>query len=195
MDINTAKIKYIVAREGLIIIFLLVSAGISYYANSWQSAKIDDYAKNAKEIVLETCADYWIKGYLPVSSAMERFMMACSKEKTPYIISGTKTQFPKSTPDVIIEFTLNRDFQHLGHVSNVLETNDQQPRLVWSLNVQTNLNIRARYDDKGNKLFTGFLWNIDFEKVMVFFLFISYPVYLLIRFIVWASLTVLNKNK
>jgi hypothetical protein len=168
VDINTAKIKYIVAREGLIIIFLLLCAGASFYANSWQTGKIDNYVKDAKEVALN---------YNPFDKY--------DPSPKSSIQNDYKIQFQKTTPYDVEEHTLKNDFSWHGGEFGIFEAERAQP---------TNIHIVARYDAKGNKLFTGFLWEIDFLKVMYFFLFLAYPAYLLIRFIVWASLTVRNRK-
>jgi hypothetical protein len=190
LNINTAKIKYVIAREGLIIIFLLLCAGASFYADSWQTGKIDNYVKDAKEIILVRIGK---------PNGMRAYMDGLRYSQNPfdkyspeyfYTVPGIKAQFPKSTDRAVIAQTMERDFKDPLSRLTAKEAFDG-----WvSLDSPTYTDITARYDDKGNKLFTGFPWNIDFTKVMTFFVFLAYPAYLLIRFIVWSILTVRNKN-
>jgi len=182
MNLNVRKIKYVIAREGLIVMCLMAAASIAYYGDYLCNSKIDNYVKTAKEIEL-------VKKLSPLEAVWAE---AAAKTTDPFetararISAATKIQFPKSTTEEVIRKTLDRDFLNKVGVLDRLaflyemEVSDQP----------SNFNIRNRYDDKGNKLFTGLLWQIDFLKIMSFFLFIAYPLYLLGRFVSWAVITV-----
>lgn len=201
MNINTGKIKYIVAREGLIIISILICIALSLYIDSRKTDKINNYVKDAKEVTL-TKRQY---AGLPVdaeilpqsqpkprqetksqmSGPWEDYQKADLKEEwekaTPIDYDPSlepMAQFPKSTSLEVMDRTMNRDYP-----SSV-----PGARITWDK--AQNIDVNARYDSKGNKLFTKFPWNIDFKNQIAFFLFCSYPAYLLIRFIVWSILTV-----
>ena len=169
MNFNTAKIKYVIAREGLIIIFLLFCSGAAYYANSRQTNEFEKYVKDAKEILLLSNPFY------KFDSNFDAF-------------TTTKVQFQKQTPTNVVVQRMNEYFSWYGKCGAF-------DLLRYEITTPTNTHIVARYDAKGDKIFTGFLWNIDFEKIMLFFLLLAYPAYLLVRFIVWASLTVFNKKQ
>lgn len=160
----------------------------SLYIDSWKFDKIDSYVKGAKEVTPKKKLKYV---GLPEGAEILSMPQGQSKESisTPAkpdvfdeVYPESNVQFPKSTPYDVIKRTLNKDFP----------SSNSGEYIVWD-QVQ-NTNIQIRYDDKGNKLFTGFPWNIDFKNRVAFFLFLAYPAYLLIRFIVWASLTVRNKK-
>lgn len=168
MKIEARRIKYVIAREGLIIIFLFLCAGASYYANSWQSEKIENYVKDAKEFQLTRNENVHT-----FDALMESFD------------SAQKVQFQNATKYDVIENTLKKDLWHNSNLFDLFKAERTQP---------TNTHIVARYDVNGNKLFIGLPWEIDFLKVMTFFLFIAYPAYLLIRFIMWAVITIRNKE-
>jgi hypothetical protein len=169
LNINTAKIKYIIAREGLIIISLLICMAVSLYLDSWKADKIGNYVNDAKDIELINS-----KSFIdPDDREGEKL----------HIVPGIKTQFPKSTSIDLIKRAMDRDYPNHG------------PGEWIDWDKTDNTNISARYDDKGNKLFIGFPWNIDFKNRVTLFLFFAYPAYLLIRFIVWSILTVKENKK
>lgn len=189
MNLNVRRMKYVIAREGLILIFLMAAASISYYGDHLCNSKIDNYVKTAKEIELPM-------GTInsdPFEAARTRLDAKKANGHDGYtlqygvkIITDPKIQFPKSTTKEVIEKTLDRDFLHnVGVLDRLAFLYD----MVVS-DQPSNLNIINRYDDKGNKLFTGLLWQIDFLKIMTFFLFIAYPSYILVRFVAWAVITV-----
>lgn len=191
MNINTEKIKYIIAREGLIIISILICIALSLYIDSWKSGKIENYVKDAKEITLTKRlyaglpADAEILPQSQPKSRQEAKSQAELKEEwekaTPIDYDPAlepMAQFPKSTPREVIERTMDRDYP--SPVPGA--------RITWD-NAQ-NIHVNARYDNNGNKIFASFPWNIDFKNQIAFFLFFSYPAYLLIRFTVWSILIV-----
>lgn len=195
MNINTAKIKYVIAREGLIVISLLICMAVSLYIDSWKTDKIDNYVKAAKEITISRKQYAGLpegyellpptdKDHLPRPSLDEIYDQSIKGAKYTSVdydpFMEPKVQFPKSTPYDVIKRTMDRNYPAPG---------------AWTAwDKAQNINIKARYDDKGNPLFTGFPWDIDFKNQIALFLLFAYPAYLLIRFIVWASLTVRNKN-
>jgi hypothetical protein len=187
MKFYAHRIKYVIAREGLIIISLLLVAAISYYINSWEIERLDNYVKDSKEITLVRNGNpNGMRAYMDGLSYRENPFDKIYGPENHYTVPGIKAQFPSSSDQTVIEHTMEKDFK--GPLSRFTA---KEALDGWvPLNSPTNTDINARYDDKGNKLFTGFLWNIDFLKVMTFFLFIAYPVYLLIRFVVWAVVTV-----
>lgn len=203
MNINTAKIKYVVAREGLIIVSLLICMAVSFYIDSSKSDKVDKYIKSAKEVELirnqnRPSLDDIYKQTMGISSSQSEPPQQTKsqseldkewKKATPipnngeyFEPLGIKYQFPRMTTNENIKKTIEQDYP-----------NDKQ--ISWvELGEISNTNISNRFDDKGNKVFIGFPWNIDFKNRVAFFLFLAYPAYLLLRFIVWASLIVRNKK-
>jgi len=187
MKLEAHKIKYVIAREGLVIVALLAVAALSYYADTWEKDQLANYTKYAGEFELvRNGTPYGMRAYIDgVPRSNNPF--AKYDTKNYYIVPGIKAQFPKSTDYAVIQHTMQRDFK--ASLGRLTETDGLDGGWTAS-DMPTGTNINARYDNKGNRIFTGFPWTIDFQKVMFFFLVVAYPAYLLVRFIAWAVATV-----
>jgi hypothetical protein len=90
---------------------------------------------------------------------------------------GIILRFPKNTNVDVIEQTMRRDFPNIK-------------RDDWFIyDSPTGKNIRASYDDKGQRVFDNIIHKISFFDISAFFLIFAYPLYLLVRFVVWAIAT------
>jgi hypothetical protein len=149
------KTRRIIAREGLIVISVMLLAGISYCLNLWSMNQKDLYEANVQEMV-------------PVIPG--------NKDPT-----GIVLRFPKNTNDDVIKQTMRRDFP------NIKEYN-------WFIfDSPKGQDISASYDDKGQRVFNNIIHKISFSDVFIFFLIFAYPLYLLVRFVVWAIVTLKEK--
>ncbi|WP_224983570.1 hypothetical protein [Geomonas agri] len=206
MAIETQKAKYLIAREGLIILSMLLCASGSYYANTWQNRKIDSYVKDAKEVALiqahvgksqAELSQEW-ENAAPILPEKPSQPQLTPVDYNPFIQPETNKksgkyfnlldiniQFPKATSNEIISRTIQKDFTDKGQIDWMEVLQDKN----------LDANITARYDDNGNKVFSGFPWNLKFDDFTLFFLFIAYPAYLLGRFIVWALVTVIKQPR
>ena len=228
------KAKIIIAREGLIIISLLLLAGISFWLNEYVNGQKRTYESNVQEIEpLRLVTDPDILRQLNGNSAagggiVDPFDNAAPAKAGPWEdykaapapAAGAKLpdgfvldqpakaapgesnapttdaaptkphqghtyeggivilRFPKNTKNEIIKQTIERDFPKIQGNGNWI---------IWD--TQKGENIAASYDEKGQKLFDGILYKINFAYVGLFFLICAYPIYLLGRFIVWAVWT------
>ena len=123
MKIDARRIKYVIAREGLIIIVLLLCASASYYGNTWQASKMDSYVNSAKEVkrIINTRSNVFddieaeyqndkISKELNTQLPKGWSYNEDAQQGEYYNVPGIKTQFPKSTPLKVIRSTIDRDF-------------------------------------------------------------------------------------
>jgi len=96
---------------------------------------------------------------------------------------GKVLRFPKGTKDDVIKQTIRRDFPNMN-VNDYFVFDSAQGR-----------NIGASYDDKGRRVFNNIFYKTDFDFVSAFFLIFFYPLYLLVRFVVWAIVTLKEKSE
>jgi hypothetical protein len=169
---------------------------ISIYVDSWKADKIDNYVRDAKEVELvkigvtyhfeDTSVTPAPQGNLPPGYQLDQPETKKSQaELTKEWVKASPVdyaQFPRSTSDDVIKRTIVRDYP-----------NYMPSEWVPLYKIESS-HIIVRYDDKGNKLFIGFPWDIDFKNKVALFLFFAYPVYLLIRFIVWAVVTLKTQS-
>jgi hypothetical protein len=206
MGLDAHRFKYVIAREGLVVVALLAGAALSFYADSWQKDQINTYTKTAKSAVLLRAADEFERyhvTYQDKGRAFERYL--ADAWKRTHAVPGIKVQFPRETSLGVMNQVMNGYHK----AQSVREWYDWEPAVdpfaqdvadsslrytaplaPGASSPSDNNQINARYDDKGNRLFKGFPWSIDFQKAVVFFLFVAYPANLLVRFIAWAIATV-----
>ncbi len=157
--VNVPRLKYVIAREGLIILSMLLAAAIAGWAGSWQRKHIDHWDSSSQV--------HYLKRKLATTGP------------EGYQVGNPVIAFPKTTSLEVIVGTLVQKYPAYSF--------DE-----WQPLEETHADTNARYDANGNKLFTGFPWNINFDGAMTFFLFIAYPAYLIGRFIAWAAVTVIR---
>ena len=158
------KLKRTIAREGLIIITLIILASITIFLD----IKLGDYKYLYEANVQEITPT--IKGPIPDSKYQE------------IIPQEITLRFPKNTDDIVIEQRIKRDFPNIRFESWI----------TW--NIPNNENIKASYDEKGNRVFNSVIYRIDWSYAYIFFLVFAYPLYLLIKFIIWAIGTLIKKD-
>ena len=151
-------IKIIIAREGLIIISLLLLAIISFFSEQWVNNKKNAYKSNAKEI-------------MPVTKMSEGYLQP----------QGIILQFPKNTNNDVIKNSIKREFPNI--------TSDD-----WiEFDSPEGQNVNAYYNEKGERILSNIIYNINFSYSYIFFLIFAYPLYLTARFILWAIVTLKEK--
>jgi len=172
------KIRKIIAREGLIIISILSLAGISHFTDYWINNQKNLYEENVKEIqvVIKDSPSY--PSYDPLNinqhnHAGGRFVL---------LSVGKILRFPKNTNNTVIEQTIRRDFPNINGVEYI----------TWDS--PTGKNISASYDNEGHLVFDNIIYEIDYPPITGFFLIFAYPLYLLLRFVVWALKTLKEHN-
>ena len=158
------KIRRIIAKEGLIVISIMLLAGVSYYTDLWLMNQKNLYEANVQEIEL-----------------------VISHDKKPqdggklFTTQGIILQFSKNTNNDVIKQTIIRDFPTIkGH-----------DWITWDF--PKGQNINAYYNKKGERVFNSIIHKISFSDVFIFFLIFAYPLYLLVRFVVWAIVTLKEK--
>ena len=158
------KLKKIIAREGLIIISLLLLSGILFFLDLWIDNQKKAYKSNVQEIAPLVHGEKTGRGQL-------------------FVPQGIILQFPKNTSEDVITQTLKRDFPNI-------QVND------WIIfDSPKGQNINAVYDEKGNRIFNSIFYKINLSYVYLFFLIGAYPLYLLVRFFVWAIGTLKGKKQ
>lgn len=244
------KTKRIIAREGLIILLLILLAVLSSYLASSLNNKKYEYTSNAKEVEVAqqgkpiklTPVDYDpFSKAAPVSPSVEtpqqnnkpkiykfthpdgRALKITSHDgstpneaeldeilakyltSTPqankkpsfdgiYGVSGNQhtivelipqriiVLFPKDTNKSVIEKTIRKDFAYIDKVDFITHDEPQYK------------SIDRYYDSEGNRKFDSFIYKRDFFNIALFLFFGAYPLYLLIRFIVWSIKTLKNRT-
>lgn len=165
--------KYVIAREGLTLLGIALVVAVLFGVKSWRGNQISEYIANSEEIYLANKQQvtnernyYEILYDLPAGTHEE------------WVATKYKVQFPAKTDWQIEKVVIPRDFNGYEAFAQWLEKNP------------TNENVVARYDAQGNRLFTGWFWNTDFNKTIEFLMLFVYPAIILIRFIIWAVKTV-----
>jgi len=153
------KVKRVIAREGLIIVTLIFLAGTSFFIDLRLSRHKSLYEAYVQEI----------QPVIPV-------------EKDPlgllggqYLNSqGIILRFPKRTNNDVIKQTIRRDFSNIKGDDWIIFDSPKGE------------NINASYDEKGKRVFNSVIYKIGWPYVYLFFLIFAYPLYLIIRFVIWA---------
>ena len=159
------KLKKIIAREGLIIISLLFLSAVSFFLDLWLNNQKKAYESNVQEIE-------------PVREEEDK------EHGGKYLISqGVTLQFPKNTSNDVIKQALKRDFSNIQGDNWIISDSPKGQ------------NINAFYDEKGNRIFDSMFYKINFLYVYIFFLIVAYPLYLLVRFFVWAIGTLKDEKQ
>jgi len=160
------KVKRIIAREGLIIITLIFVAGVSFFLDLRLSSHKSLYEASVQEI----------EPFIPV-------------DKDPlvggrYVFSqGIILRFPKNTNNDVIKQTIRKDFPNIkGDDWFIFDSPKGE-------------NINASYDEKGNRVFNSIIYKIGWSYASLFFLIFAYPLYLIIRFVIWAIGTLKEKKE
>ena len=138
------KMKIIIAREGLIIISLLVLSGISLLINSYLESQTLDYKVNAKEIKPDIFD--WIAAEPNFDYNGAKKAGYSDSEIAEYLGKQITLQFPKGTSQDVINKTLNKEL----------------PRIK-----ENDFNA---YDKNGNRVFNGLFYKINFTYLSFFFL-------------------------
>ncbi len=158
-------VKKIIARDRLIIIFLLFLAGISFFLSYWFSEE-----RRLYEVDVQVITPVFVGDKVPQIGG---------KLPKPEDIN---LHFPKNTNDNVIKITIKRDFPNIKFDT-------------WYIgDSPIGKNINASYNDKGERVFDNIIYKIDYFYVFLFFLFIAYPLYLLGRFLFWAIVTKLIES-
>ncbi len=198
------KTKRIIAKEGLIILSLILLAGLSFYMASSLNNKKYEYTSNAQEVEIakmgksfkvtdtRTGKKHNITFEKPptdedlkeaIDSISPNQQASLQKEWDSALIpQGVIVLFPKETSKSVIEKTIRRDFSYIDNVDFITYNKPQYK------------NIDRYYDTEGNRKFDSFIYKIDFFIVAIFLFVGAYPSYLLIRFIVWAIKTLKNRT-
>jgi hypothetical protein len=160
------KMKRIIAREGLIIIGICSLLIVVFYMNSKEQAKRIAYESNAEIVeVVEL---------IPTPQEQKKGDPADWQEVKP---AGIYVMMQKPTDLIPMKQTLKKDFPKLNNPFFVAL--DHQPKQIT---------VQHYYDNAGNpKKFT----NYSFILLAVLF---SYPAYLIIRFIIWATKVLKQKD-
>ncbi len=158
------KIRVIIAREGLIIISLLLFAGASFFLDLWLNEQKKVYESTAQEVQL----------------VEEKYYE--EQEGRFFLSQGLILQFPQDTSEDVIKHTIKRDFPNI------------QGKEWIVFDSPKGINIAAFYDKNGSEIFESRIYKVDFYGIYIFFLFFAYPLYLLMRFIVWAMGTLKSKS-
>ena len=136
----------------------------------------------------------WINNQKAVFVSNVQQIAPIIRNENPYMgLSDITLQFPKQTSNAVINQTIKRDFPNIKY-------NDW---IVWDTNSYSAADSDAFYNEKGErvfsaiiyKIFYSIIYKIDFSIVCQLFLFFSYPLYLLIRFTVWAIVTLKGTDK
>jgi hypothetical protein len=165
------KNKRLIAREGLILVCVMLLSGVSYCLNLWSTAQKNVYEANVQEIE-------------PVIEADSKDLKSPNEghrwvELKP---QGVILRFPKEINSDVIQQTIKRDFPNI-------KGND------WvTFDTAKGQNITASYDEKGKKVFDSAFYRINFLYLSIFFSIVAYPLYWLVRFIVWSIATLKEKT-
>jgi len=162
----------------------MLFAAFSFFLDSWQHNKKEAYQSSAQEIEI-VVEDEKVKAMIPqrgiVDSEVDKLIRRAERGKS-FISQGIKVQFPIGTSNETIEKTLKRDFPHIKNMDWI----------VWDH--LDNKNIAKVYNQKGARIFNSIVYIMDFSYLLIFFLIFAYPLYLIIRFIVWAIVTLTEKT-
>jgi hypothetical protein len=166
-------VKRIIAREGLIIITLLFLAGIAFFVEMQLNKHKNLYEANVQRI----------EAFIP--------------DKDPTVLRGSSQgiilRFPKNTDKNVINQTIKRDFPNLKEGDWVTHKNgwpSPPPKGKEDITVSTTVS----YDEKGKQVFNSIIYKIKWSYVWFFFLVFAYPLYLTIRFVIWAIGTLKKRD-
>ena len=177
------KLKQFIAREGLIILSLLVFSLFFFFIDNWIKNKIFNYRNGAMEI--ELVKEIPEKEKL-IDKNMEKKEMRIVTPKHFFDFLpkslGIKVQFPKEASNEFMESIIRRDFPHIKIIK-------------WKINTDNldDIKVTKRYDLKGNPLFESVIYKIDYSYIFYFSLFFAYPSYWIIRFVIWSVKTIREK--
>ncbi|MEI9477872.1 MAG: hypothetical protein WCO26_15025 [Deltaproteobacteria bacterium] len=162
------KVKRIIAREGLITITLIFLAGISFFLDLRLSSHKSLYEANVQEIepVIPGDKD-------PLGLLGGRYLSS----------QGVILRFPKNTNGDVIKQIIRRDFPNIKGDDWIICDSPKGE------------NINASYDNKGNRVFNSVIYKIRWSYAYLFFLIFAYPLYLTIRFVIWAIGTLREKRE
>ncbi|MDD1776572.1 MAG: hypothetical protein LUQ65_00260 [Candidatus Helarchaeota archaeon] len=162
------KLNRIIAREGLIVITLIFLGGISFLLDLRLSSHKRIYEANVQEIEPFIPGDKESKyggRYLSISP------------------QGIILRFPKNTNHDVIKQTIRRDFPNIKGDDWIIFDSPKGE------------NINASYDEKGNRVFNSIIYKIGWSYVYLFFLIFAYPLYIIIRFVIWAIETLKERKE
>lgn len=190
------KTKRTIAREGLIILSLILLAGLSGYVYSSLENVKSKFEKNAQEVEvaqqgkklqppepLSEAAKEWIRRWGDYGAVEEIEKKRIPKWVDVLIPKGIIVLFPKGTSNYAIEKTIRRDSSYIDKVDFI--TYDK-PRFLST--------IDRYYDSEGNRKFESFIYKINFGEIALILILAVYPSYLLIRFIVWSIKTLKSRT-
>jgi hypothetical protein len=97
---------------------------------------------------------------------------------------GIYVMFPKDTSTNVKINTLKREYPHISNVNCVVDPK----RSPYSSKID------KIFDIQGNLVFNGLFYKVDFKEFGMF-VFLAYPLYLIIRFILWSIRTLRVKEE
>lgn len=203
------KTKRMVAREGLIIIGLLLLGGISSFLDWWSNNQRQLYYANVQEIQLTNPPQEPMGKEVTLTPITKESKPRDLSEEQGLSSSGDKPrdvleeagithrldtqgssfglerivlQFPRNTDKNIIKQTIKKDFP----------STKADNWIVWDS--PNGKNISASYNEKGERAFNSFVYKVNYTYASIFFFILAYPLYLLARFVVWALWTLRKKT-
>jgi hypothetical protein len=161
------RIKKVIAREGLILISILLFSGVFLLLNMWannQKKAFESYKMNAE-------------GY--------ELLIEKENKKEKLIPLHIVWLFPKNTKDAILNKVMNRELSNIEKKipKKIIKTHYLIQLVCWD-NVD-NSEITASYNSVGKRIFTNGLYKMNFFYIFILSLCL-YPAYLLIKFVMWA---------
>lgn len=188
------KTKRIIAREGLIILSLILIAVLSLYLASALESKKHEYISNAQEVEIAQQGKPTAPPKTPQTNerpSLDEIYGVSGKQQASlqgdewveFFPKGIIVLFPKDTSKSVIEQTIRRDFSYINKVDFILHDKLESWRFV-----------DRYYDSEGNRKFDSFIYKRDFFTIAVFLFLGAYPLYLLIRFVIWSIKTLKNRT-
>ena len=210
------KTKRIIAREGLIILSLILLAVLSVYLASSLESKKHEYTSNAQEVEIaqqiKKKSSFVPDGFVldePASPSVETPPQGQPKIDfkpldSPSVESGPWEKYQQASlqkewdsalipQGIIVMFPKDTS-------NDVMEKTirrdfpyiDRVHFIVWDK--KSNEKIDKYYDSEGNRKFDSFIYKINFGEIALILVLAVYPSYLLIRFIVWSIKTLKNRT-
>lgn len=165
MPINVERVKYLVAREGLVIVACIVISFVFGYIDNYKNKKKIEYNNN-------------------ISIPYDLFKFTKEDSTGRYYEKLSKTViFPKNTDNTVRDNTIIRDY---GENVEIIIYDDSPGKDIFDKISPSN--VVARYNSKGEKVFNWYFWKTNTN--FMFLAFFAYPIYLLGRFVIWSVRTI-----
>ena len=193
------NIKRIIAREGLVIVILLVVSGVSLMLNALQSRKFDSkgnvYLKDAdiQKYGLfipqeeKQSSGFEISTAIPADTSLSRNdYIALAKQELLNRSGFNNVEWHFFSFDALDKRFGATGGEKVDRYYKEREAVEKEMRDWGETHLALMAGISLKHYENATKQIGGLKQKISFSSVTFFFALLAYPFYLLIRFICWA---------